>query len=602
MHALLLHMHQPDYRDPATGEPTMPWVRLHATRGYFDVPSLIIKHDARATVNLVPSLIDQWEHYARGGKDPHLRLCERPADSLEPFEIDWMLEHFFHGAPVSFMWFEAWGELRARRDARERFSAAQLRDLQVWCNLAWFGSALPERFPELLELRRKGSGFSETEKLHVLALQGQAIGDLQGLYRRLPEVSATPYYHPILPLLIHTAHARRAMPEVPDPGFSHPEDALWQLREGRRRVSEWYGRPVTGLWPSEGSVSPELLPLVKEAGFTWMASDQGVLERSERDPGDHHAVWEQHGLRLVFRDRDASDRVGFVYASWEGRAAAEDLHRRLGERPSLIALDGENPWETYRDGGGGLLGALLRRPGLVTVAELAASAPRKLSRLFTGSWIGANFRIWIGHPEDRAAWRVLAEVRGAWEEAGRPEAARHAMMAAEGSDWFWWYGDEFSTPFAGEFDRLFRAHLTAVCRVIGMEPPEALKRPIKAAEVRVTPPRHALPPGGLDDWYSWAGAGRVALRAGAMAPLAGVPAALRFGWREGVLHLQLEPASPGWRAEIDGKHRDFERDGATFRSAPAVPAVVLWGPHGQRLPEQGSFELPSGLTVARPQV
>ncbi|HNH46822.1 MAG TPA: glycoside hydrolase, partial [Myxococcota bacterium] len=230
MIALLLHMHQPDYRDPKDGRPTMPWVRLHATRGYRDVPLLAKKLGATLTLNLVPSLLDQWDFYAAGGTDIHQELAQRPADSLRPHEISWMLESFFHGHPSSFRWFPAWGRLRARRDAGEHFDRQALQDLQVWTNLAWFGFTALQDWPELGELRRKGVGFSEAEKLRVLQIQSQILRDLKGLYRGGPEISASPYFHPILPLLVDNAHAQRCMPGNPDPGFRFPEDARLQLR------------------------------------------------------------------------------------------------------------------------------------------------------------------------------------------------------------------------------------------------------------------------------------------------------------------------------------------------------------------------------------
>src|SRR5690606_32578983 len=58
-------------------------------------------------------------------------------------------------------------------------------------------------------------------------------------------------------------------------------------------------------------------------------------------------------------------------------------------------------------------------------------------------------------------------------------AARESLYAAEGSDWFWWFGDDFHTEFAAEFDALFRGHIAAAWRALGRTPPTTLLEPIK---------------------------------------------------------------------------------------------------------------------------
>jgi hypothetical protein len=262
----------------------------------------------------------------------------------------------------------------------------------------------------------------------------------------------------------------------------------------------------------------------------------------------------------------------------------------------LLALDGENPWESYSDAGEGFLTALLERAPTRTCAELAEEPPvGTLTRIHTGSWIDADFRIWIGHEEDRSAWRLLAEAREAWVSAGKPQAALPHLLAAEGSDWFWWFGEDFSTPFAHLFDRLFRAHLSAVWRAIGREPPRALLQPVKRAPLPgLSPPAAPLPEEDGEDWFAWAAAGSVDLRAGAMAPSPGTPRTLRFGARSGRLALRLQASerTTGWSASWnEGAGRAaFVEDRASL--PPEAESVVLHGPRGERVPEVGAFVLP----------
>ncbi len=599
-------MHQPDYRDPVTGVPVMPWVRLHALRGYTDLPSIVKDTGARVTLNLVPSLVEQLQRAVSGGSDPWRDAVARPAEALSPEEARWCGEHLIAGSPGSFRWFPAWGGLKQKRDAGEVLSTQELRDVQVWSVLAWFGFTALQEHPELAMLRVKGEGFTEADKQLVLAAEREVLRKLPSRWQGLPEVSTSPLTHPILPLLVDTAHARRCLPQVPDPGFRAPEDARLQLEGARRVVEAFVGAPVRGLWPSEGSVSPEVLQLARAAGFRWAATDEGVLLRSEgerhvRLPGarPHHGVWEDSGsgLRMMFRDRELSDRIGFVYASWDGEAAAKDLLERAPEDlPVLLALDGENPWESYADAGEGFLRALLGRARTRTCADLAEESPvGTLSRIHTGSWIDSDFRIWIGHEEDRRAWRLLAEAREAWVSAGRPEGALPHLLAAEGSDWFWWFGEDFSTPFAHLFDRLFRAHLSAVWRASGKEPPSALLQPVKRVPLPgLVAPVGPLPETDGDDWFAWAAAGSVDLRAGSMAPAPGTPRAFRFGARAGRLALRLEAsaATEGWSVSWnDGEGRAaFLEDRASL--PPEAAAVVLHGPRGERLPQEGAFVLP----------
>src|SRR5262249_11538018 len=154
-----------------------------------------------------------------------------------------------------------------------------------------------------------------------------------------------------------------------------------------------------------------------------------------------------------------------------------------------IILDGENAWEHFKDGGRVFLrrfyAGLQEDPALraVTMSEaVAAGEARELPRVFAGSWIHADFSVWIGHAADRGAGalrgaaraaRTGAEADGALDAASQ-ERAREAFRAACGSDWCWWYGDDPSSENDFEFDRLFRRHLRAVYDALGRAAPEAL--------------------------------------------------------------------------------------------------------------------------------
>lgn len=575
--ALLWHLHQPDYRHPDTGRPTMPWTRLHALRGYRDLAIEALEQGQRATFNLVPVLIDQLLDLAAGIEDDHLALTRIPAADLDARQREAILGTFVAGNPVMIDTQPGYRPLAARVRAGEPVGVDELRDLQVWSTLAWFGSTAVRDHAPLAALRRKGAGFTEDDKAVLLEVQRSILEEVPVLFRRLARsghaaVSVSPYTHPILPLLVDVRHAGRCLRGLPDDvDFAWPDDALDQLVRARARAKEVLGVEPVGLWPSEGAVSPEVAVLARQAGFRWLASDDGVLHRSvgHRDrPGS--GAWDLgNGLRGFFRDHELSDRIGFVYATWRGEDAARDLLaavRERGEGVITLALDGENPWESYPDGGAGFrssLQRLLARGPVrgVTLDEAAEESPvGRVQRLHTGSWIGADLAIWYGSPADWRAWRALAEVRR--RVGPNPsEAARAPLRAAEGSDWTWWAGDEFSTPFAEAFDALFRAHLAAACAAAGVEAPDVVHRPILVSlSPRLRPPTGWLgadPASGRAEdwrgagWLSWPPDGSMG-RGDRHTP------GLSYGWTRGeqtLLWVRVAlarplPDEPGARWEV----------------------------------------------------
>ncbi|HSM77055.1 MAG TPA: glycoside hydrolase family 57 protein, partial [Bryobacteraceae bacterium] len=403
----------------------------------------------------------------------------------------------------------------------------------------------------------------------------------------------TPFFHPILPLVIDTDFTRRARPDLPLPSrFRAPDDAEAQLQRAVAFHTATFGHPPAGLWPSEGSVCPELLPLVRRAGLQWLATDEGVLARSldmGGQPWDRSRSLYQpyragepgQEVTMVFRDRDLSDAFGFVYHKTDPDSAADDVLRRLraivhnAPHKHLlipIILDGENPWEHYHDGGEHFLSRLYRaltaqtldEPGAVrcvasTMSEGLAAVPpaQSLSHLHSGSWINQDYKIWIGHAEDNRGWDLLGHTRTRLVEAAptlptaQASAAWNELYAAEGSDWFWWYGDDFETDFKPEFDRLFRTHLRNVWTHMGLTPPDSLNQPICAITAppdtdRVMQPVARLSPaidGVVTDFFEWRGAGTINTQPplGAMWKAEGLFTAIRFGWSDEQLFLRLDP-------------------------------------------------------------
>jgi len=588
--AILWHMHQPDYRDPVAGRTLLPWTWLHAVKDYGEMLKTAAEFPAaRMTFNLVPTLVEQLDRYADGSARDHwLELAAADPAGLEQADRELLVTQFFsvhterHILP-----FPRYRLLARRKEEFTRgeappFSDQELRDLQVWFLLAWSGHHLG-RHELLRALRGKGENFSEADKRALIDLYQQEVAGIIDRYRQMEqsgqiEVSVTPYAHPILPLLCGTPIAREATPGIalPRTEYRHPEDAVLQVRHGLRLVARRLGEKPRGMWPAEGAVSEEALAILKTEGAQWAASDEGILAKSLpgglRQRSDLYRPYSFNGLPLIFRDRELSDRIGFVYAHWQPQRAADDLLGHLQRAASAapggllsLILDGENCWERYQENGYPFLAALyqgiLDDPNLrmVTVSEaLAETKPVPLPKLAPGSWINSDFCIWIGHPEENTAWDLLEDARRdnlpqlqqalTTARAGNdPDETLLHLLRAEGSDWFWWYGDDHVTAQADLFDRLFRRHLEELYRECGTPVPDSLGVPIKppSKPLAVREPSACFTPlidGRISDYFEWIAAGSADLSAGgAMHAGHNEFSLLRWGYDAEYLYLLLDP-------------------------------------------------------------
>lgn len=554
-------MHQPNYQEPGSKRMILPWVRFHATKDYLDMPLLATKYDTvRTTFNLVPSLLDQLQLYLDGGSDEHLDLSRHRADDLSENQRRKVLATFFSAHPPQMIephdrYRELYHKVRGcPEDAvlPALFSSEEMRDLQVWSNLAWVDPMFFGDEP-LRSLLKKERHFTEQDKHTLLDWQTEAMARIVPAYRDLLkrgkiDISFTPYYHPILPLLCDTECAREALPSIslPKDRFRHPEDAERQIKMSMEKYEELFDQPLLGLWPSEGSISEEVAQLCIKLGVKWIASDEEVLFQSlakaglGRQDNPLHTVYEYGpGLKLFFRDHALSDRIGFVYSGWEADRAVDDFISHLKRIGALfgsklddvvipVILDGENAWEYYQNDGYDFLDELYRRLDrddeiqTVTMTQAATGIdPHPLPAIFAGSWINHNFRIWIGHPEDNLAWEHLAAARDTLVEfetehpdfdQSQLQAAWRQIFIAEGSDWCWWYGDEHRGAFNAQFDAIFRRHLMSLYEILGLEVPLVLLTPVSSATPRahivmadalVTP----VLDGRRTHFYEWAGAG-----------------------------------------------------------------------------------------------
>jgi alpha-amylase/alpha-mannosidase (GH57 family) len=567
----LWHMHQPFYKDMVTGEYRLPWVRLHALKDYYGMVKLLEEFPTvHQNFNLVPSLMTQIQDYTDGkAHDPFFDVAAKLAAELTSEERRFALTYLFQANQANMIgryprFQELWekfhnaGEDAAR--AERYFTVQDLTDLQVLSQIAWFDEYFLEE-PQIAALIKKGADFSREDQQFVLGREQELIARVLPAYadaarRGGIEISSSPFYHPILPLLCDTNVGHSSTPGLALPGarFRHPEDARDQLRRGLDLHEKVFGIRPRGAWPSEGSVSDDVMRIGHEVGLRWMATDEGVLGRSlginfARDAGGGlaaelaeklYTVWrfEQAGaeMHLVFRDHALSDLIGFVYSGMAAREAASHFIQSIKKvaQPVLhagkdalvpIILDGENAWEYYPESGRDFLrfvyDQIARDPQLSAVTISEAITQQKtfptLASLTPGSWINANFNVWIGAPEDNKSWDRLSEARDRFAEleATVPPAqldlAYEELLIAEGSDWNWWYGPEHHSANDREFDELYRKHLSNVYHALGQTPPESLAQPIAAPEVRPyfvpqTAYIHPRVDGDMGRYFDWIGA------------------------------------------------------------------------------------------------
>ncbi len=605
--AILYHQHQPYYKDPIENYYHFPWVRFHAIKDYYDMAAIVSKFEKlKININLVPSLIVQLEDYAfNNAMDKDLELTIKNVDDLTDEDKIYILENFFRCNWNTMLYIyprytellEKRGKMVSREDLNRKikfFAKQDFLDLQVWANLAWFDPMWRDEDKILDDLFKKQKGFTQEDKEFIVKKQREICSKIVPIHKKLQdegkiEVSVTPFYHPILPLLCDTSKARISNPQITLPSihFSHTEDAKVQVENAIKCYKERFGRNPAGLWPAEGSVSEDIIPILASAGIKWIATDEEILKNSLRNNPEFNNeivfgnvtkkyVYKNYKVRhpttsdelnIIFRDRELADNIGFIYSKWSAKDAVKDIENRLTNIYNYvykqqnvtedaivsIILDGENCWEYYPNDGIDFLNEfytmLTTNPLFETVliSEFLNSHEPKhiIKNLWPGSWINANYNVWIGHPEDNLAWDYLSKTRKFLVDyidkhhnmdKSKIDLCWESIYIAEGSDWCWWYGEEHYTPDNMGFDYLFRKHLKNVYKILNEPEPEYLNLPIKG---HLKKPEYFLPKdlinpiidGKITNYFEWLLSGRYGIRqAGALHQTTNIICGIFFGF------------------------------------------------------------------------
>ena len=476
------HMHQPMYKNPFTNIYELPWVFLHSIKDYLEMPLFLEKFTKlKMNFNLTPVLIDQIEDYQRN--DVSCRLLNVIKKHPKDIEED---ERKFFLSLIEVMT----DRLKERMPLLKETSYINFLDTQVAFLMAWVGEMSGGRSDIIKALKDKGRDYTEEEKNMLLEALRHIIGDILPAYRRLQEegiicVTTSPYYHPILPLLFSIDSAKEAVGDIalPDVRTDTKEDAFAHIEGAIDKYRKIFGDSPAGCWPSEGAVSNTVLDALYTKGIAICGTDETVLENSTGTKDIYKPYIFGNGIRILFRNRELSDKIGFVYHHWQEEDGVSDFLKGLRhiyethENPLVtIILDGENCWEYYPNNGSRFLNlfyeTLEREDWIETLTlneVLEKELPtREIHHIKAGSWINGNLLKWIGNPEKNRFWEMLLKTR-------KISGLNRSIMIAEGSDWFWWQGESEKAPFLDVFKDLFINYLKYACTESGTDMPDFLE-------------------------------------------------------------------------------------------------------------------------------
>ncbi len=543
--AFLWHMHQPYYKDLLKDVYLMPWTFLHAIKDYNDMVKILNEFpEIKLTFNFVSSLLDQIDDLSENAeKDIFLKMLLKNVSSLSEDEKKEILRQVFCAnyenmiAPLT-----RFKKLYDKRDFK-KYSNEEILDLEVLYLLAWSGFYIKNSSPLIKALIEKGQNFSEDDKRSLVNELCKTVKNILPEYKDKfhngkIEISTSPYYHPILPLLTNFDSAKVALPHINMPEISNDfaDDAALQISKGLDKFEKIFGKRCKGLWPSEGAVSTDSVREIIKHNISWIATDEDILFASRDIPSrkELYYPYDFNGMKIFFRDKELSNLIGFIYSKWHYKDAAQDFYSRLKSIQAevrenavvTVILDGENVWEFFKNNGIPFLRevyGLIQNDKSINFTLFSEYLEKEgtekyLTYLHAGSWINANYQIWIGAPEENKAWELVDGAKTVLKKHANNKnknfyMAREELLIAEGSDWFWWYGDDFYSEVSDKFDSLFRTHIANVYSFLNEDIPLNVLEPIKekhSSQIHVTEPTAPINPkidGEITDYFEWLAAG-----------------------------------------------------------------------------------------------
>lgn len=591
----LWHMHQPYYKDDLDGSYQMPWVYLHGLKDYYELPYYHnIYEKLKGTYNLVPSLLIQLKDYEKTDvSDVYIQLMLKEASMLTSEEKELLIPQLFMANYKNMVTplrrykelYDRKGDIDIFQTGRLSYSNEELTDMTVLYLISWCGVFTRQQNETVSRLMKKGRNYSHEEKVELIEALADFTSEIVPLYKDLQdrgkiEVSATPFYHPILPLLLDPKSAKEALPQIKMASITtdFSEDAKYHVQSAVDYYEKEFGTKPRGMWPAEGSISEKAAALFASNGIRWIASDEDVLagsigmdlrnEENRKTLYKKHIFPSTHGdINIFFRDKELSDLIGFTYSGWDAEKAVDDFMEKMSDifdrcdfSPIVpVILDGENAWEFYPENAYEFFSLLYKRlEGCNWIETLTMSEAcecdtpeHRPEKIRAGSWIYANFTTWMGHAEKNEGWRLLSDAHKRFlakkDTLENTAQIQKELYIAEGSDWFWWYGDDHFSLQSDTFDKLFRGHLANIYELMGEKVPTDITKPIKKSHKTGMLKKTAtlFTPtldGRVSSFYEWIGAGKFDLKfdAGAMTASGNTLEILYFGYDKENLYLRID--------------------------------------------------------------
>ncbi len=532
--AFYWHMHQPVYQLSANGDYIMPWVRLHGVKDYLDMALWADKiPDLKLNFNYVPALLDSLMEYSNGAFDIHSRITATPDESLTNEDKVFILNNFFDANYQNMIlandeYHRLYKIVQMEgTENTDIFTLQEYSDLMALFNLAWIDPSFKASDRRLKRLVKKGRDYTYEDRLEILEVQREIISKIIPTLKKLLkkgkiELTTSPYYHPILPILTDYKTIRGS--GVYDDDISKMKtdlDAKVQTKMALDRMEEIFGVRPKGIWPSEQCISAKTLSMLSDLGVEWSISDEGILANSIdfefvhdfkgylQDPYNLLKVYQYKSansdIKMIFRDSIIHNLIEFEYSNHSPEATANDLYDRIKviqskilsspdkEHLLVIAMDGENCWENYPNDGNKFLETVYKLISEDSTLETVLISDylerinnyKKLNKIASGASFNKNFKLWIDEPVKDLAWTYLKHVRQDFSDFVKREPlnpnielARQELFICEGSDWFWWYGEPNYSGRDNIFDFIFRSHLKNIYKYLDLESPKFLDEPL----------------------------------------------------------------------------------------------------------------------------
>jgi alpha-amylase/alpha-mannosidase (GH57 family) len=569
--AIYWHMHQPVYE--IEGTYLMPWARLHAVKDYLDMVLILEKYPKlKLNFDVVPALMDTIIDYINGYHDIHSELTVSDVSKMSNEEKSFVLNNFFSPKFETMLYrSENYKDLYQKRFANEScsiedFSEQEISDLMALFNLVWIDSIHFERYPKLKELWDKQYNYTFEDRVEIINIHRDIMREIIPTYKKYVtkgriEMTTSPYYHAILPILadVKASSKKVTTTEGLPQALGMFDDAIVQVKKALDRVEEVMGIRPKGFWPPELCLGPKSLNLLAKEGIEWTISDEGILSNSINfdfvrdfkgnltDPYHLLKVYEYQTksdkpINIIFRDRSIPNLINFEYAGIDSKMAASDLYDKIkviqnkllvspdDSHLLTIALDGENCWENYQNDGRDFLESIYSmiekddslETVLITDYVRIDKHKKPLNKIHPGSWIDQTFQYWIGETTKNKAWSYVKNAKDDLndfikENKNHPniEKAQRELFIAQGSDWFWWYGEPNNSGQDFVFDYMFREHLKNVYLLLGLESPEYLNEPlITKIDMPFKHPTRSITPrldGKLESYDDWFHSGNISM-------------------------------------------------------------------------------------------